>query len=82
MNTSQATVSNEPTASAPVFDNPIAARALEWAREWYPGSQYAVTGVTNTEASVLVEVDGDIRILRYENLDAHMPRCEFCGAPL
>jgi hypothetical protein len=42
MNTSQATISNDPTTSAPLFDNPIAARALEWAREWYPEGEYAV----------------------------------------
>jgi hypothetical protein len=82
MNTSQATISNQPTASAPLSDNPTAARALEWAREWYPAGQYAVTGVTDAEASVLVELDGDIRILRYEDLDRGGPRCEFCGRPL
>jgi hypothetical protein len=31
---------------------------------------------------VLVEVDGDIRIVHYESLDADVPRCDFCGRPL
>jgi hypothetical protein len=82
MNTSQTTISNELTTSAPPSDHSIAARALDWARAWYPAGQYALTGVTDTEASVLVEVDGDIRILRYEDLDRGGPRCEFCGQPL
>jgi hypothetical protein len=63
-------------------DNPIAARALEWASAWYPTGELAVTGVTDRKAEVLVEVDGDIRILRYENLDAEVPRCDYCGRPL
>ena len=82
MNTSQATISNEATTRVPLSDNPVAARALELARDWYPAGQYAVTGITDAEASVLVEVDADIRILRYEDLDRGGPRCEFCGLPL
>jgi hypothetical protein len=78
MPASLATAPSEPTNREQL--NPTAARALEWAREWYPAGEYAVTGVTETEASVLVEVDGDIRILRYEDLDG--PKCEFCGRPL
>jgi hypothetical protein len=77
MNTNPVTIPSEPTTRAPLSDNPIAARALHWAREWYPAGEYAVTGVTDREASVLVEVDGDIRILRYEDLDRSGPHCQF-----
>ena len=80
MPASLATTPSEPTTSEQL--NPTAARALEWAREWYPVGEHAVTGATDAEATVLVVVEGDIRILRYENLDADMPRCEFCGRPL
>jgi hypothetical protein len=55
---------------APAADHPTAIRAVQWAREWYPGGKFAVTGVTGAEAVVLVEVEGNIHILRYENLDA------------
>jgi hypothetical protein len=76
-----ATIPSAPTASEPLTNSPVAARALEWAREWYPTGTYALTGVTDCEAQVLVEVDGDIRILRYEDLD-RWPRCDWCGRPI
>jgi hypothetical protein len=82
MNGSPVTTSSDPTASAPLSDNPVAARALEWAREWYPAGRHTLTGVTDAEAQVLVELDRDIRILRYEDLDRGGPRCDFCGRPL
>jgi hypothetical protein len=63
-------------------DSPVAARALEWAAAWYPKAHLAVSGVTEATAAVLVEVDGDIRIVHYENLDAKQPRCEICRRPL
>ena len=63
------------------FDSPVGARALKWAEEWYPAAQLAVTGVTDAKASVLIEVDGDIRLLHYENLDVDVPRCDICGRP-
>jgi hypothetical protein len=62
--------------------NPNAVRALRWARSWYPTAILAVTGVDEARAQVLVEVDGDIRVVHYENLDAGVPRCDFCGRPL
>jgi hypothetical protein len=62
--------------------DPTASRALEWARRWYPAGEFALTGVSGAEATVLVEIDGDVEIIRYENLDADVPRCEFCGRPL
>jgi hypothetical protein len=77
----QLMATSESTLSEPL-DHPTAARALEWAREWYPSAELAVTGISDAEATVLVEVDGDIRFLRYENLDADIPRCEICGRPL
>jgi hypothetical protein len=70
------------TAAQPVTENRNAARALEWARSWYPTAELAVTGITAASASVLVEVDGDMRIVQYENLDADVPRCGICGRPL
>lgn len=82
MPASLATTQGEPTHSEPLTDNPVATRALEWARTWYPMGELTLTGVTEAEATVLVEVDGDVRILRYENLDADVPRCEVCGRPL
>jgi hypothetical protein len=82
MNAIPVTIPSEPPTSAPLSDNPIAARALDWAREWYPAGQFAVTGDTDAQAHVLVELDGDIRIVRYEDLDRGGPRCEFCGRPL
>jgi hypothetical protein len=81
MNAIPVTIPSEPTTSEPLTDNAVAARALEWAREWYPAGEYALTGITEAEASVLVEVEGDIRILKYEDLD-RWPRCRFCGQPL
>jgi hypothetical protein len=70
------------TAAQRVADHPTAARALEWAGHWYPTAELAVTGITAASASVLVEVDGDIRLVHYENLDANVPRCEICGRPM
>jgi hypothetical protein len=70
------------TAAQRVADHPTAARALEWAGQWYPTAGLAVTGVTAASASVLVEVDGDIRLVHYESLDADVPRCEICGRSL
>ena len=72
---------SERTSSEP-FDSRVAARALTWAAQWYPEGHLTVTGVTDGTASVLVEVDGDIRIVHYEDLDADVPRCEICGRPL
>lgn len=80
MSASLATAPSPPTNSEQL--NPTAARALEWARNWYPAGEFALTGVSEAEATVLVEVDGDIRTLRYQNLDADVPRCDFCGRPL
>jgi hypothetical protein len=68
----------EPRIGEPL-DSRVAVRALEWAARWYPASELAVTGVTDATASVLVEVEGDIRVVRYENLDAAASRCEICG---
>jgi hypothetical protein len=56
-----------------------ASRAREWAARWYPTGEFALVGVTDCRATVLVEIDGDIRIVRYEDLDAGGPRCEACG---
>jgi hypothetical protein len=55
-------------------------RALDWARRWDPTAAYALTGVTDGEATVLVEVDGDIRFVRYRDLDSG-GFCPYCGAP-
>jgi hypothetical protein len=59
-----------------------AERALSFARDWYPTGLLAVTGATERSASVLVEVDGDIRVVHYENLDTDGPRCDICGRPI
>jgi hypothetical protein len=70
------TVNNETTS-----DNPVGNRALELAREWYPRGIHSLTGVTESEAKVLVEIEEDIRVVHYEDLD-RLPRCEWCGRPL
>jgi hypothetical protein len=80
MNPIPVTAPSEPTQSEQL--NPSAVRALEWARHWYPTGEFAVTGISEAEATVLVEVDGDIRILRYADLDRGGPRCQFCGRRL
>jgi hypothetical protein len=61
--------------------NDAACRALEWAQTCYPTGDFALTGVTEAEATVLVEIDGDIRIVHYTDLD-RVPRCDWCGRPL
>jgi hypothetical protein len=61
--------------------NPVADRALELAARWFPTGLLTLTGVSGSEATVLIELDGDIFIVRYEDLD-RVPRCEFCGRPL
>ena len=66
---------DNPTAA----DSPVAIRALTWAGRWFPTGEFSLTGITDCEATVLVEIDGDIRVLRYEDLDRGGPRCEFCG---
>jgi hypothetical protein len=58
---------------------PAAERALHWARQWYPGGSYSLAGATEREANVLIEIEGDIRIIRYRHLDG---RCPVCGASL
>jgi hypothetical protein len=77
MNVTQAT--SDPRVE--IVTNPIADRALELAREWYPTGVFTLTGVTESEAQVLVELEEDVRIVRYEDLD-RVPRCDFCGRPL
>jgi hypothetical protein len=62
-------------------ENPVGTRALELARGWYPIGIHTLTGVTEWEAQVLVEIDGDVCVVRYEDLD-RVPRCDFCGRPL
>jgi hypothetical protein len=80
MSATLATAPSESTTSEQL--NPTAARALDWAREWYPSARLTLTGVTDARAFVLIEDGADIRIVRYENLDADVPRCDFCGRPL
>jgi hypothetical protein len=78
MSASTATIESGPTHTEPL--TPVAVRALHWAAEWYPTGTYAVTGVTDARATVLVEVDDNVHIVHYDDCDRG--RCAICGRPL
>jgi len=48
----------------------IVNRAFEFARRWYPLGEIVLAGRSDSQVTLLVEIDGGITTIRYTDLDA------------